>query len=406
MTVKLMLRSLIFGVLITLCSFAWSKPSLPECSLPTLGDKLTGRVVDVLLDVKTSVANNYQQETDITAAAYKLGYFTKVKGCDKPGVNLKANKAGYTLTLIVHNYDQCVAIENSPMFAKNRIDVDITYLPLPKEKRCSKNPLNWLFLNKIPNANQISFFIPAASPPPGNSKKGCELLANSSYSTHKKRVERALQLIQTHTRFTSKKLNAFIARGGQIKICDQREGSAFHEFSDSIWMSVPQMKTQSFEVLVRVLLEEIAHTDRKQTGWPHPKDFNSRQDFTTPNTQALVAMEAEGWIRAWTESENISSKSKYNIPLMTVSGSCVNYENSKTRETVSKHWRRLKDNWPNWDYQRKVQYTGLNCVAIFQASSGISYKKYYLDMSKDIYDAYQNNNLVVIRGRPMVNEAP
>ncbi|MCG8311997.1 MAG: hypothetical protein MI976_02170 [Pseudomonadales bacterium] len=405
-----MLRSVVCVVLVLLSSSAWSKPSLPECSLPTLGNKLTTRVVEVLQDLKTSVANNYPNETDITETAYKLGYFTKVKGCDEPGVNLKANKAGYTLTLIVQKYDQCVAIEKSPLFGKNNIDVDITYLPLPKEKRCLKNPMNWVFFNKIPNANRIAFFIPATSTPlptpPPSSKKGCEPLASSSYPSHRKRIERALQLIQAYASFTNKKLRAFKARGGQIMICDQREGSGFHDFSDSIWMSVPQMKTQSFEVLVRVLLEEIAHTDRKQTGWPHPQDFKRRQDFTTPNTQALVAMEAEGWIRAWTESENISSKSKYNIPLMTVSGSCVDYENSKRRETVAKHWRRLKKNWKQWDYQRKVQYTGLHCVAIYQAASGKSYKKYYLDMSKAIYEAHQQNDLVVIRGRPMVNEAP
>ncbi|RLT93818.1 MAG: hypothetical protein D9N14_17980 [Ketobacter sp.] len=386
--------------------------------MPKLGNRLPQQVFDTLLAIQTSIPHQYSAEKDISALAYQAGFFTRVQGCNQPGVNLKADKTGYILTLAINNFDQCVAIERSKLFAARGIRVEITHLPRPQEKRCLKNPISGFFLGVIPHANQATFYLPVAKPlptpaptpaptsPPTNQDDGCKEYTKSRYQSLSKQTQRALDLIRQHTSASKGQLAAFEKRGGKIYICDGlASGTAYIDAVDVIRLVEAQESPRKFESFVRMMLEEIAHTNRTQTGWPHPKDYSTSKQFASANREHLLNSEAEGWIYAWFGASEITAATKYSIPMMaTTKNKCRDDLKSNGAISVAEHISRLRSHTlkDGWNRQQQKAFTAEYCVKIAMAAPGKTYALYYYDMSKDIYDAYKKgSNFTVVRGRPM-----
>ncbi|MEE2729996.1 MAG: hypothetical protein VYA55_04200 [Pseudomonadota bacterium] len=392
-----------------------ARPSLPECSLPKLGNQLPQQVLDTLLAIQSSIPHQYSAEKDISALAYQKGFFTRVQGCNQPGVNLKADKTGYILTLAINNFDQCVAIERSKLFAARGIRVEITHLPRPQEKRCLKNPISGFFLGVVPHANQATFYVPVAkplptpapSPPPAGNEKECKEYTKSKYQKLSKQVDQSLELIRKHTSESRRQLAAFEKRGGKFYICDTLpSGTGYYDVFDIIRLIVDQESPRKFESFVRMMLEEIAHSDRVQSGWPHPKEYGTQKQFASVNRDHLLNSEAEGWIYAWFGASEINAGTQYSIPMMaTLNTKCRDDVKPRNEISVATHIGRLRKHTleDGWQGQQQKEFTAKYCVKIAFAAPAKTYAQYYYDMSKDIYDAYKKgSNFTVVRGRPML----
>lgn len=386
---------------------AASEPPLRTYSLQKYAAQLPDRIILFMETVRKNYIGKYTSLNN--ELLYKDGLLKRPPPEVKPPavrVSGIKNTDDFLVEIEGLDFEHCSLLLSR---LKSKYNVSLLHAvnktPLAK---CSKRRGKWLFRTYMAQPNLITVKLRGLPVSLINRSKedilGCRSVwPNGDGSSGSKKIKMAIDIINRYSAPISQALARFQQRGGRLLLCRKAPHTYYNDYKDQIEVTDNMAQSYDRETLTRVLLEEIAHSDRRISGWATPANLN-KTDFIDKYSRQLIFMETEALFSAMQESEAIYDKSYQNNDTTLIPPLPGNVFSRQDYNQLINTWQALKQQ-ANVTYEDKVNalVPFMQRLKTLDSQKGdiVTYKVYYQREAGRVWDCYAAQNTVVRRGRLM-----
>lgn len=206
-------------------------------------------------------------------------------------------------------------------------------------------------------------------------------------------LQEALDFMRIHMPYTVGMFKKLEARGGKVQYCPGLPNTSFHDDVDIVAIG-DIAKDWDALTAVRAFVEELKHSQRKETGWSHPSSFANRSAFVAVHSRELLEMEVGDFAFAMDVRYNLMRSSGREIPILPFN---LTASHAKLKQLVEE-FDRLQTPFDERVRRFLPEFAKL---PTYHDSGFVDYKTLYEQQAARIWECHEKGKTVLVRGRTL-----